>query len=112
MKQTQTKEKDVKKGLILVLTALMLFGLVAPAGAIPYISTDQLINYTANGSFFWAMIWDYTHGWRESATPGPVNYDYWLGYDLDWYGEVHVAYLYNWATGRYIEAQALRNVVL
>lgn len=102
----------MKKGLILLLTAVILLGLLAPAGAIPYISTGQRIFYTANGAFFWAMIWDYTNGWRESATPGAVNYDYWLGYNMPNYWEVHVAYLYNWATGRYIEAQALRNVRL
>ncbi|MGD9611969.1 MAG: hypothetical protein AB7V22_03620 [Kiritimatiellia bacterium] len=102
----------MKKGLILLLSAMILLGSLAPASAIPYISRDQLINYTANGAYFWAMIWDYTNGFRESATPGAVNYDYWLGYDLNTYGEVHVAYLYNWATGRYIEAQALRNVWL
>ena len=58
------------------------------------------------------MIWDYTHGKRESATPGHVNTDYWLGYSQPNFREVHVAYLYRTTWGRYVEAQALRNVVL
>ena len=100
----------MKTGLILLITAVMLLGLLAPVGAVPYISSDQLVNYTANGAFFWAMIWDYTSGKRETATPGAVNYDSSLAYRMPNYGEVHAAYLYDWAAGRYIEAQALRNV--
>lgn len=102
----------MKKSLILFLAVFVLLGTLIPAGAVPYISTSQRVFFTANGASFWAMIWDYTpgHGWRESYTPGYVNYDYWLGYNQPNYGEVHVAYLYSVYYGRYIEAQALRNV--
>ena len=103
----------MKKGLILILAVTMLLGLLAPASAAPFSSNDQIVNFSAGGGYFWAMIWHYTHAWRESATPGAVNYDYWLGYDLgNFYGEVHVAYLYNWAMGQYVEALALRDVEL
>ena len=100
----------MKTALILLITAVILLGSLAPASALPYLSIDQLIHYTANGAFFWAMIWDYTSGKRETATPGAVNYDSSLAYRMPNYGEVHAAYLYDWAAGRYIEAQALRNV--
>ncbi|NCD23589.1 MAG: hypothetical protein EOL90_11725 [Spartobacteria bacterium] len=80
--------------------------------AAPRVGADQVIDCDANGYYYWATIWDYTHEQRESATPGAVNTYYRLGYRLSSSGEVHMAYLYNWATGRYIEAQALRNVRL
>lgn len=64
------------------------------------------------GGLFWAMIWDYTHGWRESSTPGAVNALQTLGYSMTGYLEVHVGYLYEWAVGRYVEAQAIRNIRL
>lgn len=96
--------------LVVVMTSL---GWPLVVGAGPHVAADQFINCDANGYYYWAMIWDYTHGQRESSTPGAVNVDYYkLEYRLTSYGEVHVAYLYDWATGRYIEAQALRHVRL
>jgi len=79
---------------------------------LPHFSDNQFLNFSANGSSFWAMIWDYTHVWRESSTPGVVTTDETLNYTISEYLEIHVGYLYDWATGRYIEAQALRNILL
>jgi len=102
----------MKAYLILLIVASMLMGWPLAIGAAPLVATDQAINCTANGYLYWAMIWDYSNGKKESSTPGHVDTAYRLGYRMTSFGEVHVAYLYNSATGRYVEAQALRNVRL
>ena len=79
---------------------------------LPHFSDNQSLKFSANDSWFWAMIWDYTHGWRESATSGYVINDCTLNYTITNYLEVHVGYFYDWMAGRYTEAQALRNVRL
>ena len=79
---------------------------------VPHFADRQYLNFAANSSYYWAMIWDYTHGWRESSTPGAVSDNRTLDYSMTDYLEVHVGYLYDWAAGRYVEAQALRNVRL
>lgn len=101
----------MKTGSILLLSVLSLFLLLAPASAgKPFISLDQSVNFSANDYLYWAMIYDYTSGLRESDTGGFIDLDHTLTYELVTYGEVHVAYLYDSDFGRYIEAQALRNV--
>lgn len=110
--EKRERERNMKKQLFWAIAALAWGCMLLPANAAPLVAADQFIDCDANGYYYWAMIWDYTNGQRESATPGAVNTAYRLGYSLWSFGEVHVAYLYNWATGHYIEAQALRNVRL
>lgn len=106
------REMEMKKQRFSVIAALAMWSFSLPATAAPRVATDQAIACSAYGFYYWSMIWDYSNGQRESATPGAINTDYWLRYSLTAYGEVHVAYMYDWATGRYVEAQAIRNVRL
>lgn len=102
----------MNKAMGLLITVLILAVLPVPAGAIPYVSHEQRIHFSANHAYYWAMIWDYTNAARESATTGYVNVDSELEFRQNLYNEVHVAYLYDFALGRFIEAQAMRNVFL
>lgn len=99
----------MKKKLMLLVFLLAPLGSPLPAQA-SYMSYEQRVNFTYAASSYWAFIWDYTRGARESATTGFVASDFSLGYGLNW-NEVHVAYIYNDYAGRYTEALALRDVL-
>jgi len=100
----------MKTGSILLLSALGLLLLLVPAGATCYMSENQDFDFTTTGELYWAMIWDYTNNKKESSTTGFIDIDHTLTYQQSAYGEVHVAYLYDWSMSRYVEAQALRNI--
>jgi len=97
---------------ILLLSALGLLLLLAPVSAGPSISLTQSVNFTANGFLYWAMIYDYTWGTRESDTGGFIDVDRTLTYSLVALGEIHVAYMYDQTLGHYNEALALRDIDL
>lgn len=102
----------MKKTLIVLISAMILLGSISIASA-SYITTAQRVYFTSSSSsdYYWAMIWDYTIGYRESATSGYYNYNVYLGYNCGW-NSVQVAYIYDVGNARYEEALALRDVNL
>jgi len=100
----------MKKSLVVLISALILLASLSVASATPYISGGQQVNFTADNSLYWAMIWDYTNGLKESDTGGYINVDSYLMYVCAM--DVQVAYIYDVASGRYNEALALRDVAL
>lgn len=103
----------MKKGLILLLSAVLLLGLwVSASAGTPYISRVQRVYFTANGSYYWAFIRDVTYRRIETKTSGFINSSGYLTFEQPNYGDIHVGYLYSWDWGRYIEAQAMRNMWL
>lgn len=102
----------MKKTAVVLIAALMLLGSTIPADAHAIISSAQRVYFSSTYStYYWAMIWDYSLGYRESATSGFINDAAYLSYACQYWG-VQVAYTYCYDCGRYVEALALRDVVL
>lgn len=102
----------MKKMLIVLIPALILLGAISMASAGVFIAAAQRVYFdSTNSSFYWAFIWDYTDGYRESAVLGYIDYDTDLAYNNQIDG-VQVAYIYSVVNGRYEEALALRDVNL
>lgn len=100
-----------------LLAGLILFGFLHSAGAFGYgwIAEYQRVYVEpalspGNGPY-WAMVWDYTAGYRESATPGFLNSATFLAYACQ-PRDVQVAYVYDQTVGQYVAALALRYVDL
>jgi len=102
----------MKKTMIILISALILLGSISVASA-SFIASGQRVYFesTGSGDYYWAMVWDYTLGYRESATSGYINYDAYLLWSCA-YNSVQVAYIYDVGNGRYEEALALRDVNL
>lgn len=99
------------KKMILLALSLPLLGALFPAQA-SYVAGEQQVSFTyASNSAYWAFIWDYTAGIRESATAGFTSQDTALAFYNNW-NDVQVAYIYDSSAGRYIEALAIRDVRL
>lgn len=99
------------KKMILLALSLLLLGALIPAQA-SYVSGGQHVCFTyAANSPYWAFIWDYTAGVRESATTGFTSQNTTLAFYNNW-NDVQVAYLYNSFDGRYTEALAIRDIRL
>ena len=101
----------MKRFMLLGVIAALLVCATATSTRGSYISSSQRVYFTYYSSSYWAMVYDYSTGYRESATPGYINYSGYLTYSLR-YWDVQVAYIYDTAYGRYTEALALRDVVL
>lgn len=101
----------MRRSTVIGIMAALLLSVAATSSRGSFISYGQSVNFTYYNSSFWAMVYDYTDGYQESSTPGFVNYDYYLNYYLGAW-DVQVAYIYNVASGRYVEALALRDVLL
>ncbi|MGD9611967.1 MAG: hypothetical protein AB7V22_03610 [Kiritimatiellia bacterium] len=101
----------MKTGLVLLVAALILLGGRASVCRASYVAENQVVAFTYMCYAYWAFIYDYTDGVREAATPGFVSRDYMLAYTSDPF-DVDVAYLYDTYNGRYVQALALRNIVL
>lgn len=91
--------------------AALLLSVAATSSRGSYISSGQRVYFQYSSSSYYAMIYDYTDGYMENSTGDFVNYSTYLTYSLGW-RDVQVAYIYNLASGRYVEALALRDVVL
>ncbi len=99
-----------KTGMLLI-SAVVLFGMVAPSSADSWIDATQSVNFFYYDSAYWACIYDYRWGKMDATTPGFQSRNYTLTYE---YGiwDVQVAYLYDSAYGRYVQAMAIRDVWL
>lgn len=100
----------MKMCVILLIVAFGLLLLPAAAFFGPGISSNQSVNFSANGLFYWAMIYDYTDNVRETDTGGLINVNSSLEYDC-WL-DVQVAYIYSASQSRYVEALALRDIAI
>lgn len=102
---------NMKRFMLLGVIAALLVCATATSTRGSYISSSQRVYFTYYSSSYWAMVYDYSNAYRESATPGYITYSGYLTYNLG-YWDVQVAYIYDTYYGRYIEALALRDVVL
>jgi len=103
----------MKKKMIVLISALILLGSISIASASVFISAGQRVYFSASSSssYYYAMIWDYTISQKESDTAGYRNYNSYLPWSCG-YGSVQVAYIYYYTTKKYVEALALRDILL
>jgi hypothetical protein len=101
----------MKRSVMMGLVAALLVVLSATWSRGSHISASQRVYFYYANAPYWAMIYDYTLGYRESATSGFITQGGYLTYTLG-YWSVQVAYIYDAAYGRYTEALALRDVRL
>ncbi len=102
----------MRRSTVIGIMAALLLSVAATSSRGSFISSGQRVNFTySSGGSYWAMIYDYTNGYMESNTGGFINYSTYLTYYLG-YWDVQVAYIYDAYYGRYVEALALRDVVL